>query len=53
MVKVIVYDRYCECEFEYWNIVHINEGSTTFKIVKEDGFYKEFNKNRFDYKVEK
>lgn len=48
-MRVIVRDRYWECDTIYNNVVRIEEGYRTFKLIKSGGFSKEFDNERFSY----
>ena len=51
-MKVTIYDRYWECETVYLDVVRVENGNRTFKLVKRGGFCKEFDNERFDYTEE-
>ncbi len=51
-MKVIVHDNYWECDTVYIDVIRIEEGYRTFKLIKHGGFSKEFDNERFRYTKE-
>lgn len=52
-VKVTVRDKYWECDTVYNDVIRIEEGHRTFKLIKNGGFSKEFDNERFSYTEER
>lgn len=50
-MKVIVRDKYWECDTIYTGVISVEEGHRTFKLIKGGGFVKEFDNERFSYIV--
>lgn len=51
-MKVIVHDGYWEGDLTYTDVIRIEEKRFAFVLVKRDGFTKEFDNERYRYKVE-
>lgn len=51
-MKVIVHDRYWEGDLTYTDVIRIEEKRFTFVLVRKGGFVKEFDNERYRYKVE-
>lgn len=51
-MKVIVHDRYWEGDLTYTDVIRIEEKRFAFVLVRNGGFAKEFDNERYRYKVE-
>lgn len=48
-MKVTVHDKYWECDYVFLEVIRVERYERTFRIVKKDGFYKEYDNKRFSY----
>ena len=51
-MKVTVRDKYWECDTTYNDVIRIEDGYRTFKLIKSGGFVKEFDSELFSYTEE-
>ena len=51
-MKVTVRDKYGECDTVYNDVIRIEEGHRTFKLIKNGGFSKEFDNESFRHTEE-
>ena len=51
-MRVIVRDKYWERDIIYNDVIRIEEGHRTFKLIKSGGFSKEFDNELFSYTEE-
>lgn len=51
-MKVVVLDKYYECDYVFSDVDKVEAAQDSFKIMKGESMMKEFDSKRFRYRTE-
>lgn len=51
-MKVVVLDKYYECDYVFSDVTKVETEQDSFKIIKGESMMKEFDSKRFRYRTE-
>lgn len=51
-MKVVVLDKYYECDYVFSDVTKVEYAQDSFKIIKSESMIKEFDSKRFRYRTE-